>query len=161
MEEMSGQLSSLKLAQQQVIESYEKFGALQLRLDALSAMTPNYPRGHTMLHDRKKKILDEMDLCLTRVSTLCGENPGAGSVEGLGQFREAFAHAVNGSGAGSDGFRRVLEKIERESTATRESARELAKGLRSVRLREKRKPMRRTRRPRDSTPPIEHTWPRA
>ena len=73
----------MALKQQQIQEAFDRYSELQKQLDTLSGRTANTPRGHTMLYDRKKKLIDEMERLLQTAKSLGEATPGAGSVDGL------------------------------------------------------------------------------
>lgn len=133
--EVGDELADMALKQQQIQEAFDRYSELQKQLDTLSGRTANTPRGHTMLYDRKKKLIDEMERLLQTAKSLGEATPGAGSVDGLKALGEKFSAAViSGEGGVAAGLEDQLSAMQAESVRRRQRAQELAAQARARRL---------------------------
>ena len=132
MDEIDAALGRITVAQEQIKGLYDTYHKLQAQLDVLSSRTANTPRGHAMLYDRKKSLMDQMEGLLNEIKRLEEEAPGAGNVRDAKELEARFSAAVlSGEANGAAAVERLMGEMAERSEARRQAATELAKSLRA------------------------------
>jgi chromosome segregation ATPase len=132
MDEIDAAIGRISVVQEQIKGLYDDYQKLQAQLDVLSSRTANTPRGHTMLYDRKKSLIDQMQALLDQIGRLEKQAPGSGNVRDAKELEARFAEAViSGEANGAAACKQMLGELAERGEARREAAKQLAKSLRA------------------------------
>ena len=128
-------LADMSLKQEKMKQLYKKHGVLQEQFNTLTSRTPNTARGHTMLYDRRKKLIDEMEALLKTIGALNTAMPGAGSVDELKTLEAIYSEAaLSGEQGAASSLEEQLNTLQADSIEKRQLAQRVAARAREQRL---------------------------